>query len=141
MGIRDWFAKDPGDIRKVKGPSPEHPTARAAIEAMLRAHPDVGQDDDWISFEGEGAGKEAMVEVAGNQVNFCDVEVDLVRMLRESGLNALAECVRPADRKGKDLTLWIVEHATIEELIEIVDFAFARALGLGESYKVYGVHQ
>src|SRR4051812_38370559 len=71
MGIRDWFAKDSQGLRRIKAPSPEYPTARAAIEAMLRAHPDVGQDEDWITFEAQGAGKKATVEVADHQVNFC----------------------------------------------------------------------
>ncbi len=43
-----------------------------------------------------------MVEVADNQVNFCKTDVDLPRLLREGGLSALADCVRPADHKGKD---------------------------------------
>jgi hypothetical protein len=128
-------------MRRVQAPSSEYPTARAAIEAILRAHPDVGQNEDWITFEAEGAGKNATVEVADNQVNFCKTDVDLPRTLREGGLNALADCVRPADRKGRDLTLWSIENATTEELIEIVDFAFAKALGLGDSYKLSAVHQ
>lgn len=141
MGIKDWFAKKPGTVDKVKAPSSEYPTARAAIEAILRAHPNVGKEEDWITFEAEGAGKDAIVEVADNQVNFCKVEIDLPRMLREGGLSALAECVRPAGRKANDLTLWNIESASTEELIEIVDFALAKALGLGDSYTLYATHQ
>jgi hypothetical protein len=76
-----------------------------------------------------------------NQVNFCNEDVDLPRLLREGGLDALAACVSPADGKGKDLTLWDIENATTDELIEIVDSAFANALGLGDTYEVEAEHQ
>jgi hypothetical protein len=141
MGIRDWFANEPEQMRRVKAPSPEYPTARGAIEAMLRAHPDVGNDDDWIEFDARGAGKKATIQLDCNQVSFGRADVDLPRLLRESGLPALADCVRPADGKGKDLTLWDIQNATTDELIEIVDFAFAKALGLGDAYSVDAEHQ
>jgi hypothetical protein len=141
MGIRDWFANEDEGLRRAKGPSPEYPTARAVIEAMLRAHPDVGGDDDWIEFAAAGNGKKATIQLDVNQVSFGNKDVDLPRLLREGGLSALAECVRPADGKGKDLTLWDIENATTDELIEIVDFAFAKALGLGDAYKVDAEHQ
>jgi hypothetical protein len=141
MGIRDWFDKKPGSVERVEAPSPEYPTPRAAIEAILRAHPGVGDNEDWITFEAEGAGKKAMIEVTGNQVNFCNVKVDLPRLLQEAGLGALAERVRPAGRKGTDLTLWTIENATVDELIEIVDFALTKAFGLGNSCRLDAVHQ
>lgn len=146
MGIRGWFWGNEGyggggGMRRVKGPSPEYPTARAAIETILRAHPDVGQDDDWIEFEAKGDGKRATIQLDRNQVNFCKEGVDLPRLLHESGLRELAEFVRPADGKGKDLTLWDIENATVEELIEIVDLAFSRSFGLGDSYTVEAEHQ
>jgi hypothetical protein len=108
---------------------------------MLRAHPDVGGDDDWIEFVAAGNGKKATIQLDVNQVSFGNEGVDLPRLLREGGLGALAECVRPADGKGKDLTVWDVENATVEELVEIVDFAFVKALGLGDAYKVDAEHQ
>lgn len=141
MGIRDWFAKKSGSIKRVHVPSAEYPTARAAIEAIVGAYPDIGQNGDWITFEAEGAGKRATVEIADGQVNFCNVEMDLSRMLQEAGLRALAENVRPADRKGKDLTLWKIENTNTDALIQIVDFAFAKALGLGDSYSLHAEHQ
>lgn len=141
MGIRDWFAKKSGRIRSVHAPSAEYPTARAAIEAILRAYPNIGENEDWITFEAEGAGKQAIIEVADRQVNFCTVKMDLRKMLQDAGLSALAEPVPHADGWGKDKTLWKIEKVSTDTLIEIVDYAFAKPLGLGESYKLKAMHQ
>jgi hypothetical protein len=140
MGIRDWFSKKPATLESVTAPSSDYATARSAIEAILRAYPNLGENEDWVSFQAEAGGKKAIVEVANNQVNFCKEQIDLPGMLRGGGLTVLADCVRPAGRKSSDLTLWSIENVSIEELVEIVDFAFTKALGLGDSYGLYAEH-
>jgi len=141
MGIRDWFKGNSDTLSLVQAPSAEYPTARAAIEAIVRAHPKIGESGDWLTFEAGDETRSAIIEIGDHRANFGTTRVDLPAVLRDAGLDALAECVRPAGRNGNDPTLWLIDDASPEELTEIVDFAFTRVFGLGPSYRVNGRHQ
>lgn len=136
MGIRDLFSRKTAGLRSVSSPSAEFSTPRSAIEGILTAHPNVGQNEDWITFMAENGEQCARVEVTGDQVNFCKKRIDLAAVLAAAGLSALAHRVRPGGRKHDDLTLWTVEAPTLDERINIVDACLTKALGMGNSYRL-----
>jgi hypothetical protein len=141
MGWRDWFKPSGGGATEsVRGPSGEYPTALAAVLALIEAHPARGADDgSWLTFEGSGGGKKGVIEIAGEQLNFCTEEVELTPVLRSLGFEGLAARARAAG--GADRTVWSLPGATAEELASVVDAVFVVVLGLGEGYHVSGERQ
>jgi hypothetical protein len=136
MGFKDWFKKSASSGASAAGPSPEHATARDAIRALLDVDAAAGDDGMWLTFEAEGAGKKATLEVSGKSVNVLTTEVDLPALLDGLGLTTLAACVRAEGTE--DRTCWLVPDASAEELAAIVDEGFVSALGLGSGFGVRG---
>ena len=138
MGIRDWLGSRSNKRAVAAGPSDEHPTALSAIGALMRAHVEAGDDGMWTTLTGAGNGKKALIEVAGEDINFCTLEVDLPALLRQSDLAAMAEGAHAGGRKHDDKSLWTIPGATPEQLALIIDAAFAGPCGLGPAYSVEG---
>jgi hypothetical protein len=100
-----------------------------------------GDDGGWLTFEAHADGKSAVVEVAGDHLNFCTERVDLPGVLRTLALDRLAAGASPGPID--DTTIWSVPGASAEEFARVIDAAFAAVLGggLGEVYEVWGMRQ
>lgn len=135
MSWRDWFKKKRASA---KAPSAEYATPLEAIRALLEIHAEAGEDGLWATFEARSPVGKAVIEVAGEQLNFCTSEVDLPAILQSLGCAALAAAAKAGGRKGNDRTLWTVPGATPEQLATVIDVTFAVVFGLGEAYEVEG---
>jgi hypothetical protein len=144
MGLFGLFKrKDRPDsrLRTVEAPSPRFPTALDAIVALVtdyRAHPKVAEDA-WLTFTGDAGGKQAIIELSDDAVNFCVEQVDLPALLHRHGLGALADIARQG--ATPDTTLWPLPGATPDELAAVVDLAFREHFALEQGYRVRGEHQ
>lgn len=111
-----------------------------ALAALLVAHRQAG-DEGWVTFEAASADRKAVLEVAGDQLNFCTVEVDLRETLTEVGMPTLAELARPGGDHETDRALWRVPDASTDELAAIIDAALTQCLGMQPGYRVRGKRQ
>lgn len=141
MGFKDFFKKmmEPaeGTHPDVKSPSEEYPLPIDAISAILAG---CDLDDGWVSFVVKYGGAEHIVEVAGTSISSCAVKIDLPSMLRDAGLNALAEMAHPGGKKQDDLTLHELPGASPQELAEVVNVVFRYHHKLPENYEVSGCY-
>ena len=139
MGLKEFFKKmmEPGEGTHpdVEAPNEEYPTPIDAIAAILA---DCDLENGWVSFVVKFGGAKHIVEVAGTSLNSCAVEIDLPSLLREAGLNALAEIVHPGGKKQDDRTLYEIPGASPQELAEVVNVVFRYHHKLPENYEVHG---
>lgn len=139
MGLKDFFKKmmEPGEGTHpdVKSPSEDYPSPIDAISAILAG---CDLDNGWVSFVVKFGGAKHIVEVAGTTINSCAVEIDLPSLLREAGLNALAETAHAGGKKQDDLTLHELPGASAQELAEVVHVVFRYYHKLPDNYDVHG---
>ena len=139
MALKDFFKKmmEPGEVTHpdVNAPSEEYPLPIDAISAILAG---CDLEDGWVSFVVKFGGAKHIVEVAGTSINSCAVEIDLPSLLREAGLNALAETAHPGGKKQNDLTLYELPGASAQELAEVVNVVFRYHHKLPEDYEILG---
>jgi hypothetical protein len=138
MAFRDWFAKRPDVLSSVRHPSPEYPTPLSAIEALLGANIRAGDDAAWITFQAGPDADPRIIEVSGDQINFCTREVQLDRLLAGVNESQLVASVHPGGRAGADRTCWTLEAPTAATLARIVHAVFRIEYALGDSYPLQG---
>ena len=138
MGIRDWFAKKPPILGSVSSPTEEYPTPLNAIETLIAANEQAGDDSAWVTFEADADGPKAIVEISGDQLNFCKREVALCELLKSSAAAPLAHRATPGGRKQTDRTCWTLADPTPHDLALIVHAVFQHEFRLGEEYLLSG---
>lgn len=127
------------DVPPVSAPSPEHPTARHAMEAILDAYgslPDPGEAG-WLSLVAGGEDGPRIQYVQGT-INLVQHELDLAGLLRGAGESALADDVEPAPLSGPGRadarTLWRVFAPNSDKVAAILDVAFRQGHDLAADY-------
>jgi len=117
----------------VEAPSAEFSGALEAMAAILERHLNTDHDAAWVTFEAEGNGRTATVQVAGRTINLLlEGHVDLPGMLRRNGLEGLAAVCTPSD------DMWIMTVAGPSELAMAVHTVFVDHHTLGEGYRLRG---
>lgn len=136
MGLLDWFKREPRF--EAIAPSPEHPTARSAVRALVEHDLRVDDGRGWVNLHADGAGSKAMIQTAQRSINLLKERSDLPDFLRRMGQPDLAARAVPGGRRKNDPTLWEIVDATPDEIALVVDLLFAHHFRLGILYTLQG---